>query len=96
MRSAGFRHAYPTYQPSLRAKSAAAPARREYHSFCLNGGQYEERSKPDRSRCLKIRNKNLMLHGLGSLVRLGLVIVGIGVAGMVAFAALVHVAEVIP
>ena len=44
----------------------------------------------------KYRNKNLMPHGLGSLVRLALVIVGIGVAGMVAFAALVHVAEVIP
>ena len=44
----------------------------------------------------KYCNKNLMPHGLGSLVRLALVIVGIGVAGMVAFAALLHVAEVIP
>jgi hypothetical protein len=37
-----------------------------------------------------------MWHGLGSLVRLGLFIVAIGVAGMVAFVALLHVAEVIP
>jgi hypothetical protein len=35
-------------------------------------------------------------HGWGSRVRLGLFIVAIGVAAMVAFVVLLHVAEVIP
>jgi hypothetical protein len=44
----------------------------------------------------KYPDKALMPHGLGSVVRLGLFIVAIGVACMVAFVALLHVAEVIP
>jgi hypothetical protein len=37
-----------------------------------------------------------MPHALGSLVRLGLFIVGAGFAGVVALVTLLHVAEVIP
>ena len=44
----------------------------------------------------KFADKTLMPHGLGLLIRLGLFIVAIGLAGMVAFVALLHVAEVIP
>ena len=44
----------------------------------------------------KFADKISMPHALGSLVRLGLFIVGAGVAGVVALVALLHVAEVIP
>jgi len=44
----------------------------------------------------KYADKTLVPQRLGSLVRRGLFIVAIGVACMIAFVALLHVAEVIP
>jgi hypothetical protein len=44
----------------------------------------------------KYPDKSSMPHGLGSRVRFGLFIVALGVVGMVAFMALLHIAEVIP
>ena len=44
----------------------------------------------------KYPDKSSMRHGIGSRVRFGLFIVALGVVGMVAFATLLHVAEVIP
>jgi hypothetical protein len=55
----------------------------------------KETSRIDRE-AWKLADKTLMPYGLGSLIRLGLFIVAIGLAGMVAFVALLHVAEVIP
>jgi hypothetical protein len=44
----------------------------------------------------KYAEKPLIRQGWGSRVRLGLFIVAIGVAAMVAFVALLHIAQVIP
>jgi hypothetical protein len=44
----------------------------------------------------KYTKKTLTRKGWGSRVRLGLFIVAIGVAAMVAFVVLLHIAEVIP
>jgi hypothetical protein len=44
----------------------------------------------------KYTQKPLIRQGWGSRVRLGLFIVAIGVAAMVGFVALLHVAQVIP
>jgi hypothetical protein len=44
----------------------------------------------------KYTEKTLTRKGWGSRVRLGLFIVAIGVAAMVAFVVLLHIAEVIP
>jgi hypothetical protein len=54
-----------------------------------------ETSRIDR-QAWKFADRISMPHALGSLVRLGLFIVGAGFAGVVVLVTLLHVAEVIP
>jgi hypothetical protein len=54
-----------------------------------------ETSRIDRD-AWKFADKTAMPRGLGSLIRLALFVVAIGLAGVLAFVALLHVAEVIP